>query len=120
MWEPRSLTTLWAFTACYRNSFTFTSESRRRTPGFDPGVCINHWTTIDYLNNWATAECRTQSKFFRVSFNDVFILFQLSVASKRRINVNYEVKFFSPKDIFPKEVEEILVICEFEKIDELI
>jgi hypothetical protein len=23
MWEPRRLTTLWAFTACYRNSFTF-------------------------------------------------------------------------------------------------
>jgi hypothetical protein len=24
MWEPRRLTTLWAFTACYRDSFTFT------------------------------------------------------------------------------------------------
>jgi hypothetical protein len=23
MWEPRRLTTLWAFTACYRESFTF-------------------------------------------------------------------------------------------------
>jgi hypothetical protein len=23
MWEPRCLTTLWAFTACYRGSFTF-------------------------------------------------------------------------------------------------
>jgi hypothetical protein len=23
MWEPRHLTTLWAFTACYRDSFTF-------------------------------------------------------------------------------------------------
>jgi hypothetical protein len=23
MWEPRSLTTLWASTACYRDSFTF-------------------------------------------------------------------------------------------------
>jgi hypothetical protein len=23
MWEPRRLTTLWAFTACYRGSFTF-------------------------------------------------------------------------------------------------
>jgi hypothetical protein len=22
-WEPRRLTTLWAFTACYRDSFTF-------------------------------------------------------------------------------------------------
>jgi hypothetical protein len=24
MWEPRPLTPLWAFTACYRDSFTFT------------------------------------------------------------------------------------------------
>jgi hypothetical protein len=24
MWEPRRLTTLWSFTACYRDSFTFT------------------------------------------------------------------------------------------------
>jgi hypothetical protein len=24
MWEPKSHTTLWAFTACYRDSFTFT------------------------------------------------------------------------------------------------
>jgi hypothetical protein len=23
MWEPRRLTTLWAFTACYTDSFTF-------------------------------------------------------------------------------------------------
>jgi hypothetical protein len=23
VWEPRRLTTLWAFTACYRDSFTF-------------------------------------------------------------------------------------------------
>jgi hypothetical protein len=25
MWEPRRLTTIWAFTACFRDSFTFTS-----------------------------------------------------------------------------------------------
>jgi hypothetical protein len=25
MWEPRRLTTLWAFTACYRDSFIFLS-----------------------------------------------------------------------------------------------
>jgi hypothetical protein len=27
MWEPRRLTTLWAFMACYRDSFTFYYES---------------------------------------------------------------------------------------------
>jgi hypothetical protein len=26
MWEPRRLTTLWAFTACYRHSFFFTTS----------------------------------------------------------------------------------------------
>jgi hypothetical protein len=27
MWEPLHLTTLWAFTACYRDGFTFTLPS---------------------------------------------------------------------------------------------
>jgi hypothetical protein len=27
MWEPRRLTTLWAFKACYRKSFTFLPSS---------------------------------------------------------------------------------------------
>jgi hypothetical protein len=26
MWNPRRLTTLWAFTACYRDSFTFLTQ----------------------------------------------------------------------------------------------
>jgi hypothetical protein len=28
MWEPRPLTPLWAFTACYRDSFTFGSNNK--------------------------------------------------------------------------------------------
>jgi hypothetical protein len=28
MWGPRRLTTVWAFTACYRDSFTFQNEYR--------------------------------------------------------------------------------------------
>jgi hypothetical protein len=31
MWEPRRLTTLWAFTACYRDSFTFFTVSLKST-----------------------------------------------------------------------------------------
>jgi hypothetical protein len=30
MWQPRCLTTLWAFTACYRDSFTFFATYYRR------------------------------------------------------------------------------------------
>jgi hypothetical protein len=30
MWEPRRLTALWAFTACYRDSFTFFCSTLRR------------------------------------------------------------------------------------------
>jgi hypothetical protein len=30
MWEPRRLTTLWASTACYRDSFTFYSKGIMR------------------------------------------------------------------------------------------
>jgi hypothetical protein len=29
MWEPRRLTTLWAAMACYRDSFTFFSSTRK-------------------------------------------------------------------------------------------
>jgi hypothetical protein len=29
MWQPRRLTTLWAFTACYRDSFTFSPYIRK-------------------------------------------------------------------------------------------
>ena len=37
MWEPRCLTTLWAFMACYRNRFTFlrsTSKASHAGLGF--------------------------------------------------------------------------------------
>jgi hypothetical protein len=30
MWKPRRLTTLWDFRACYRDSFTVTSEGIRK------------------------------------------------------------------------------------------
>jgi hypothetical protein len=30
MWEPRRLTTLWAFTACYRDSFTFYEVKKKK------------------------------------------------------------------------------------------
>jgi hypothetical protein len=32
MWEPRRLTTLWAFTACYRDSYTFLPFSCTELP----------------------------------------------------------------------------------------
>jgi hypothetical protein len=31
MWEPRRLTTPWAFAACYRDSFTFLPSSNNTT-----------------------------------------------------------------------------------------
>jgi hypothetical protein len=31
MWEPRRLTTLWDFTACYKDSFIFTSWNKQLT-----------------------------------------------------------------------------------------
>jgi hypothetical protein len=41
MWDPQRLTTLWAFTACYRDSFTFFFTLRyglesRQEQGFSP------------------------------------------------------------------------------------
>jgi hypothetical protein len=35
MWEPRRLTTLWASTACYRDSFIFTAYSDTQVTSFD-------------------------------------------------------------------------------------
>jgi hypothetical protein len=34
MWEPRRLTTLWAFTTCYRDSFTFTYSNISKAVSF--------------------------------------------------------------------------------------
>jgi hypothetical protein len=39
MWEPRPLTPLWAFKACYRESFTFTLSNTPFLLGCPPG----HW-----------------------------------------------------------------------------
>jgi hypothetical protein len=43
MWEPRRLTTVWAFTACYRDSFTFKGHTLqcgefRKSQSVRPGV----------------------------------------------------------------------------------
>jgi hypothetical protein len=34
IWEPRRLTTLWAFTACYKDNFTFYLFSSRDMPQY--------------------------------------------------------------------------------------
>jgi hypothetical protein len=38
MWEPRRLTTLWASTACYRDSFTFTCKWKQSIFALIEGV----------------------------------------------------------------------------------
>jgi hypothetical protein len=49
MWEPRRLTTLWASTACYRDSFTFS---------FLLYVClVARWTV---LRKWHSTHCYLQ------------------------------------------------------------
>jgi hypothetical protein len=40
MWEPQPLTTLWAFTACYRDSFTFFIVARQRRRQNPPTVAM--------------------------------------------------------------------------------
>jgi hypothetical protein len=44
MWEPRPLTPLWAFTACYRDSFTFFLDFIIRNSA------ILRWTVLLFLN----------------------------------------------------------------------
>jgi hypothetical protein len=38
MWEPQRLTTLWAFAACYRDSFTLSFRSWSFIQCFQPSV----------------------------------------------------------------------------------
>jgi hypothetical protein len=45
MWEPQHLTTLWAFAACYRDSFTFT---------FTKYYVIYTWLSEE------TSDCKTE------------------------------------------------------------
>jgi hypothetical protein len=45
MWEPRRLTTLWASTACYRDSFTFFTYVN---------ISVDHNNFIIVINNWET------------------------------------------------------------------
>jgi hypothetical protein len=40
MWDPQRLTTLWAFTVCYRDSFTFTFTYRIKP--YNPDILADH------------------------------------------------------------------------------
>jgi hypothetical protein len=48
MWEPRRLTTLWAFTVCYRDSDTFLLYIAREVNAFD-GVRLLHLKTTERI-----------------------------------------------------------------------
>jgi hypothetical protein len=57
MWEPRRLTTMWASTACYRNSFTFCNHllhyygpENNATPSFLRSIIKNISSTIVRAN----------------------------------------------------------------------
>jgi hypothetical protein len=41
MWDPRRLTTLWTFTACYRDNFTFLHKKGSRK-----GVLVQQLTSV--------------------------------------------------------------------------
>jgi hypothetical protein len=41
MWELRRLTTLWAFTTCYRDSFTFLSSTATNMKESISGISFN-------------------------------------------------------------------------------
>jgi hypothetical protein len=48
MWEPRRLTTLWAFTACYRVTFTFLSfrETGQSLQLISQSIAVTLYTRI--------------------------------------------------------------------------
>jgi hypothetical protein len=53
MWEPRRLTTLWAFTACYRDSFTLPYPINTSCSYFSP----HRYRLTDWLIDWLIGVC---------------------------------------------------------------
>jgi hypothetical protein len=52
MWEPRRLTTLWAFTACYRDSFTYSCQPSITSPLSLSGqsILLVYWLVFNTCN----------------------------------------------------------------------
>jgi hypothetical protein len=63
MWEPRRLTTLWAFTACYRDSFTFFNLTEGRIR--DNGISIA--TSYELDDRGVTIWVPMRSRIFSTS-----------------------------------------------------
>jgi hypothetical protein len=58
MWEPRRLTTLWAFTACYRDSFTLPYWLKKQKIGAKTlNFLIYDWHWLYFLGN--EMDCRS-------------------------------------------------------------
>jgi hypothetical protein len=60
MWEPRRLTTLWAFTTCYKDRFTFTLEALSR-------LSFNLYENILYFQNYRGSQKRSTGEFSQIS-----------------------------------------------------
>ncbi|PNF19592.1 hypothetical protein B7P43_G17139 [Cryptotermes secundus] len=64
MWQPRRLTTLWALTACYRNSFTFYTHLspliRVTSPAYIIQIYLLTVTNTVTTTKWSCDKCRTE------------------------------------------------------------
>jgi hypothetical protein len=92
MWEPRRFTTLWAFTACYRDSFTFLHYIIiiPKCPYTDKMVARKH----NQDSQWLSFQIK-HSYNSRKSSNRVYSLTQICLLSRIRLSGLFSLRINS-------------------------
>jgi hypothetical protein len=87
MWEPRRLTTLWASTACYRDSFTFFPLYNVIRGRNIVGQCrVKQGFRILQVNNFQRDRCWTKEISKMTVLTEVVTPFGSSVCDVRKYN----------------------------------
>jgi hypothetical protein len=76
MWEPRPLTPLWAFRACYRDSFTFTlmEITKKKLKVFDLySLYCKKQHMIRIFYTWYDDSCHISYEIY-LNLSDIYIL----------------------------------------------
>jgi hypothetical protein len=94
MWEPRRLTTLWAFRACYRDSFTLPSNSLHKNCLF-----------VKFSMQWKKSQMMQSWKQFSIA-DWIVRVKSWRYISRCQFNVLcvwcYHIQFFRPLSLFWK------------------
>jgi ABC-type multidrug transport system fused ATPase/permease subunit len=94
MWEPRRLTTLWSFTACYWDSFTFTFTlcNKYQVTYFSPFRAVYREADIYLLDDPLSA---VDTRVGRHLFDDCICGF---LEGKTRVLVTHQLQYLHTTD----------------------